>query len=167
MTQCHNWPVMRRVKVGVTGHYLATLKYSKGYYWFFWAIDAISSYSICIGAFRAISREIIVVYNAYCFITLNSEIDRMSTVSVPLILIGESSQRAIIFMIELLRGQALSPVFMNSDIIAGLVNEHMTTVSVVIQNLDEKNTLLVFTESEDTKKYAINCYPLRCGWVTV
>ena len=41
---------------------------------------------------------------------------------------------------------------MNSDIIAGLVYEHMTIEPVVIQKLDEKNTLLVFTESEDIQK---------------
>ena len=60
-----------------------------------------------------------------------------STVSVPLILIGESSQRAIVFMIELPRGQALSIVFMNSDIITGLVYDHMTVEPMVVQNLDE------------------------------
>ena len=55
-------------------------------------------------------------------------------------------------MIELLRGQVLSLVFMNSDIIAGLVNEHMTVEPVVVQKPDDKNTLLVFTESEDIEK---------------
>ena len=33
---------------------------------FYWAIDAISSYTICISALRVISREIIVMYIAYC-----------------------------------------------------------------------------------------------------
>ena len=53
--------------------------------------------------------------------------------------------------IELLRGQALSPVLTNSDIIAWLVYEHMTIEPVAIQKLDEENTLLVLTESEDIK----------------
>ena len=55
-------------------------------------------------------------------------------------------------MIELLRGEALSPVFTNSDIITGLVYVHMTTEPMIVQILDEKNTLLVFTESEDIEK---------------
>ena len=55
-------------------------------------------------------------------------------------------------MIELLRGQALSPAFTNTDIITGLVYEHVTIEPVVIQKLDEKNTLLVFMESEDIEK---------------
>ena len=63
-----------------------------------------------------------------------------STVSIPLILIKESSQRAIIFTIELLRKQALSPAFTNIDFIAGLVHEHMTVEPVVILKHDEKNT---------------------------
>ena len=41
-------------------------------------------------------------------------------------------------MIELLRGQALPPVFKTSDIIAGLVNEHTTIGPVVVQTLDEE-----------------------------
>ena len=90
-----------------------------------------------------------------------------STVSVPLILIEESSQRAIVFTIELQRGQVLSPLFMNSDIIAGLVYKQMTIELVVVQKCDEKNTLLVFTEGEDLEKYVLHCDPLRCGWVTV
>ena len=44
-----------------------------------------------------------------------------STASVPLIPTGESCQRMVIFTIELTRGQALSPPFMNADIIVGLV----------------------------------------------
>ena len=75
-----------------------------------------------------------------------------STVSVALILIRVSSQRAIVFRIELLRGQALSPVFTNSDIIAGLLYEHTALKPMVVQKLDEKNTLLVFTEGEDIEK---------------
>ena len=90
-----------------------------------------------------------------------------STVSIPPIPIGESSQRAINFMIELPRGQALLPVFRNSDIITGLVYENTTVEPGVVQKLNEKNTLLVFTESEDIEKYVIHCNPPRCGWVTV
>ena len=43
------------------------------------------------------------------------------TISVPLIPTGESSQKAIIFTLELTRGQVLSPAFMNVSIITGLV----------------------------------------------
>ena len=74
----------------------------------------------------------------------------LSNVSISLIPIGESSQRAIIFTIELLRGQALSSAFMNSDIITRIVYEHTTIQPVVVQKLDE-NTLLVLTKSEDKK----------------
>ena len=81
-----------------------------------------------------------------------------SIVSVPLILIGESSQRVEIFMIELLRGQVLSPVFMNSGIITGLVYEHMPVKPMVVQKLDEKSTLLVFTEAEDIQKIYITLW---------
>ena len=55
-------------------------------------------------------------------------------------------------MIKLLRGQALSQVLRTSAIIAGQFHEHMTIGTVVVQKLDEKNTLLVFTESEDIEK---------------
>ena len=79
-------------------------------------------------------------------ISLNFEIVEMltsSTVSVPLILIGESSQRAIHFMTKLPRGQVLSPVFRYSDIITGPVYEHMTIEPVVVEKHNEENTLLV------------------------
>ena len=56
---------------------------------------------------------------------------------------------------------------MNPDIIARLAYEHTTLEPMVMQKLDEKNTLLVFMESEDTGKYVIYCDPLRCGWITV
>ena len=46
----------------------------------------------------------------------------------------------------------MSPAFTDSYIIAGLVYEHTTVEPVVIQKLDEKNTLLVFMESEDIEK---------------
>ena len=81
-----------------------------------------------------------------------SKCSTSSTVSVPLIPIGESSQRATVFTIKLPWGQALSPVFTNYDIIIGLVYEHMTIEPVILQKLDEKNSLLVFTESEDIEK---------------
>ena len=55
-------------------------------------------------------------------------------------------------MIELSRGQALSLAFMNPDIIAGLVYEHTTIEPMVVQSLDQKKTLLVFTEGEDIEK---------------
>ena len=41
--------------------------------------------------------------------------------SVPLTLMGESSQKAVVFDVELKRGQALSQVYMKPDIIVGLV----------------------------------------------
>ena len=62
----------------------------------------------------------------------------LSSVSVPLILIGGSSQRGIIFMIETLRGQVMSPVFPNSDIIAGIVCGDKTAELVVVQKHDER-----------------------------
>ena len=44
-------------------------------------------------------------------------------------------------MVELTRGQALSPVFMNADIIAGLAYKHMDVEPVVVQKLDEKTNI--------------------------
>ena len=58
----------------------------------------------------------------------------LSTLSIPLIPIGESSNRAVVFMIELPKGQALSPAFTNPDIIAGLVYEHTTIEPMLVQN---------------------------------
>ena len=46
----------------------------------------------------------------------------------------------------------LSPPFTNTDMVAGLAYKHTTTEPMVIQILDEKNTLLVFPEGEDIKK---------------
>ena len=91
-----------------------------------------------------------------------------SSISVPLILTGESSPRAIIFTIELTKGQVLSPVFMNVDIIVGLVYEHMNVEPVVVQKHEEKATLLVFSEAKKLKKKydVIPCNALRHGWVT-
>ena len=55
----------------------------------------------------------------------------------------------------------LSLVFMNSDIIAGLVYEHVTLWPVVVQKL-EKNALLVSTEGEYFEKICN-----ICGWLAV
>ena len=55
-------------------------------------------------------------------------------------------------MLELLRGQLLSPAFTNLDIIVGLVYEHTVVEPMVVQRLDERNTLLVFAESENIDK---------------
>ena len=82
-----------------------------------------------------------------------------STVSVLLIPIRESSQRALNFMIELLRRQALSPAFTKTDIITWLINEHITVDPVVVEKHDDKTTLLVFLEDKDIQKYVIHCNP--------
>ena len=63
----------------------------------------------------------------------------LSTESIPMIPIGEGSKRAVDCTIELPRGQALSPAFMNPDIIAELVYEHTAV----------QPTLFVFAEGED------------------
>ena len=75
-----------------------------------------------------------------------------STVSISLILTGESCQRTKIFTMELTREQALSPVFMNDNIIVGLVYKHMNMEPMVIQKLDAKATLLVIPEGEKVEK---------------
>ena len=75
-----------------------------------------------------------------------------STVSVPIILTGESCQGTAIFTIELTRGQALSPTFMNDDIIVGLVYKHTNVEPVVVQKLYAKVTLLVFPEGKEVEK---------------
>ena len=49
-------------------------------------------------------------------------------------------------------GQALSPAFMNADIIAGMVYEHTNVEPMVVQKLDSKATLLVFPEGEEVEK---------------
>ena len=48
-------------------------------------------------------------------------------------------------MLELPREQLLSPVFTNPDIVVGLVYEHTIIEPMVIQRLDKRNTLLVFS----------------------
>ena len=55
-------------------------------------------------------------------------------------------------MIELLRGQLLSPAFTNPDIVAVLVYENTTIEPMVVQRLGERNTLLVFADGEDIEK---------------
>ena len=75
-----------------------------------------------------------------------------STESIPLIPMGESSRRVVVFMLELLRGQLLSPAFINLDIVVGLVYEHTMVQPMVVQRLDERNTLLVFAEGENIEK---------------
>ena len=61
-----------------------------------------------------------------------------STESIPLILIGEISKRAVVFTVESPRGQVLFTAFMNPDIIAGLVYEHTVIEPIEVQRLDER-----------------------------
>ena len=65
------------------------------------------------------------------------------TESIPMILIGESSRRAVVFMVELLRVQPLSPSFMNSDIFVGLLYENTAIGPTVVQRLDKGKTLYI------------------------
>ena len=74
------------------------------------------------------------------------------TNSTPPISIRESDRKVVIFTIELLRGQPLSPVFTNPEIFVGLVYEHTTVEPVVVQRADARNTLLVFAESENIEE---------------
>ena len=71
------------------------------------------------------------------------------TDSIPQISIRESGRNVVIFTMELPRGQPLSPVFTNPDIVSGLVYEHTTVETVAVQRVDDRNTLLVFAESEN------------------
>ena len=75
-----------------------------------------------------------------------------STVSVSLIPTGESCQSTVIFNVQLTRGQVLSPVFTNANVIVGLVHKHMNVGPMVVQKLDAKAMLLVFQEDEEFKK---------------
>ena len=75
-----------------------------------------------------------------------------SRVNVPLILTGESCPRTKIFTIEFIRGQALSPVFTNDNIIVGLAYEHTNVEPLVLQKSDANATLLVFPEGEEVDK---------------
>ena len=81
--------------------------------------------------------------------------------------IGESSRRVVAFTLELLRGQPLSPVFTNPGIIVGLVYEHTTVEPMVIQKLEERNTLLVTEEGKILKNYVEHCDPSKYGWTAV
>ena len=74
------------------------------------------------------------------------------TKSIPPIPIGESGRRVVALTLESLRGQPLSPAFTNPDIISGLVYEHTTVEPMVVQKMDERNTLLVFAEGENLEK---------------
>ena len=74
------------------------------------------------------------------------------TESIPPILTGESSRRVVVFTLELLRGEQLSPAFTDPYLVVGLVYEHTTIEPVAIQRLDESNTLLVFVEGENIEK---------------
>ena len=53
---------------------------------------------------------------------------------------------------ELTRGQAVSPAFMNANIVVGIAYEHTDVEPVVVQKFDEKATLLVFPEGEEGEK---------------
>ena len=66
--------------------------------------------------------------------------------SVPLKPLGESSQKAVVFDVELKKVQVLSKVFINADIIVGLMFEHMNVKPSVVQKLDMKAILLIFLE---------------------
>ena len=59
--------------------------------------------------------------------------------SIPPISIGESGGKVVIFTIELPRGQPLSPVFTNLDIVAGLVCKCTTAEAIVVQRVDKKH----------------------------
>ena len=69
-----------------------------------------------------------------------------------MILIGENSERIVVFTLELPRGWPLPPTFMNPNIVVGLVYEHTAIEPMVVQRMDERNTLLVFAEGENIEK---------------
>ena len=71
--------------------------------------------------------------------------------SIPLIPMGESSRRVIVFMLELLKGQPLSPTFTNPDIMVGMcMNIQLLSQGVFRGWMGE--TLLVFAEGENIEK---------------
>ena len=74
------------------------------------------------------------------------------TESILLIPSGESSRRVVFFMLELLRGQPLSPAFINPDIVVGLAYEHINIELIINQRWDERHILLVFAEGENIEK---------------
>ena len=53
-------------------------------------------------------------------------------ISIPLIPTEKSSPRAVVFKIELIMGQVLSPMFRNADIIVGLVSEYIDVEPTVV-----------------------------------
>ena len=59
---------------------------------------------------------------------------------------GESCQRAVIFNVEFKKGQVLSQMLTNSDIIMGHVFEHRSIEPLLIQKLDKRTIPLVFPE---------------------
>ena len=81
-----------------------------------------------------------------------------STMSVSLIPMGDSSQKAVVFDIKLKRGQTLSQMYMNPDIIMGLMFEHMNVKTLLVQKLDRRAILLIFQENEDVERI---CATLR------
>ena len=72
--------------------------------------------------------------------------------SVPLIPLGESSQKAVVFDVELKKVQVLSKVFMKPDIIVGLMFEHMNVGPLEVQKLYMSATLFIFQEDEDVER---------------
>ena len=67
-----------------------------------------------------------------------------STNSIPPISSKEDGRKVVIFMIELLGGQPLFPLFTNLDIVVELVYEHTSVEPVVIQRVNDRNTLISF-----------------------
>ena len=55
----------------------------------------------------------------------------------------------------------MSPAHTNTDIIVGLVYEHTTIELMVVQRLDERNTLLVFAEGENIDKLCKTLQPIE------
>ena len=64
-------------------------------------------------------------------------------------------------MLELPRGQPLFPAFMNPDNIVGLVYEHTSVELIVVQRLDERNTLIVFAEGENIEKLCQTLWSIK------
>ena len=81
------------------------------------------------------------------------------TMSISLIPMGDSSQKAVVFDVKLKRGQVLSQVFMNPDIIMGLVFEHNNVKPLVVQKLDMRATLLVSQDDEDVERICTTLRP--------
>ena len=52
-------------------------------------------------------------------------------------------------------------MFTNPDIVPGLVYEHTTVETVVVQRLDDRNTLLVFAEGENIEKLCEKLWTLE------